>query len=485
MTRRQQGIALLSAVVTAAIVTAVAVAMASSQYYNRQRTDQLLLRDRARLAFAELASWISDDLTDYVGRLSAAGEGPGLSLTDDSDAAYSTERFGEDLPPNWVFTGEARFEDGSFASYDVESVSAFFNINNIAERLDGSGVEMLGGGPARGQTGTPPAGDAAAAASTPGATAGPSPEQLPGNRPGFADGKPLRRLTAEEASDKYAFDFQAAGQPLPFAEPDIDPDPFLPEGQQPDGGAGQGSANRPGQPGSGALKISEDVARDLAGALPGATEVGQLLAAQGGGSAVPRSLIETLRLRLLLKALDIDPGIVQALQDWLDGDAETRFPNGAEDDYYLNLPTPYRAANAPFADISELRLVRGVTPEIYDKLAPYLSVLPVAGDIDVNSAPVEVLMSLGPFLTRDIAEGIVSRREIQRFESVASFTAEPLVAERLLAGADGIAVTSRFFRVKAALELPGRRYNVIAVMAGDPGQGFRPYRIERFVSDGN
>ncbi|MBT8446669.1 MAG: hypothetical protein KJO38_05955, partial [Gammaproteobacteria bacterium] len=149
--RRQHGIALFSAVVTAAIVTAIAVAMASSQYYNRQRTDQLLVRDRARLAFAELAGWISDDLVDYVGRLSAAGEGPGLSLTDESEAAYSTERFGEDLPANWVFNGEARFDDGTFASYDVASVSAFFNINNIAERLDGSGVELVGGGPARQQ----------------------------------------------------------------------------------------------------------------------------------------------------------------------------------------------------------------------------------------------------------------------------------------------------------------------------------------------
>ncbi|NNM01526.1 MAG: type II secretion system minor pseudopilin GspK, partial [Gammaproteobacteria bacterium] len=302
---------------------------------------------------------------------------------------------------------------------------------------------------------------------------------------GFVDGKPLRRLTAAEASDKYAFDFVAAGQPLPFAEPEIDADPFLPEGQQPDTGGGQTGGNRRAQPGTSALKISEDVVRDLAGALPGATEVGQLLAAQSGGGGQPRSLIETVRFRLLLKALEIDPGIVQALQDWLDGDAQTRFPNGAEDDYYLNLPVPYRAANAPFADISELRLVRGVTPEIYAKLAPYLTVLPVMSDIDVNSAPPEVLMSLGPFLTRDIAEGIVSRREIQRFESVASFIAEPLVAERLLAGSAGIAVSSRFFRVEAALELPGRRYNVIAVMAGDPGRGFRPYRIERFVSDGN
>ncbi len=55
--------------------------------------------------------------------------------------------------------------------------------------------------------------------------------------------------------------------------------------------------------------------------------------------------------------------IVDSIQDWRDPDNFHRL-NGAEDDYYLALPTPYRAKNADFDSIDELLLVKGMTPEI-------------------------------------------------------------------------------------------------------------------------
>jgi len=39
--------------------------------------------------------------------------------------------------------------------------------------------------------------------------------------------------------------------------------------------------------------------------------------------------------------------------------------NGAESDYYLSLSQPYAAKDGPFDDLSELLLVRSVSPEIY------------------------------------------------------------------------------------------------------------------------
>ena len=55
--------------------------------------------------------------------------------------------------------------------------------------------------------------------------------------------------------------------------------------------------------------------------------------------------------------------IVDSIQDWRDPDNLHRL-NGAEDDYYLSLPTPYRAKNGYFESIDELLLVKGMTPEI-------------------------------------------------------------------------------------------------------------------------
>jgi general secretion pathway protein K len=50
--------------------------------------------------------------------------------------------------------------------------------------------------------------------------------------------------------------------------------------------------------------------------------------------------------------------------DWIDPDDLPRVA-GAESDYYQGLAVPYFAKNAPIDDLSELLLVKGVTPEMY------------------------------------------------------------------------------------------------------------------------
>jgi general secretion pathway protein K len=56
--------------------------------------------------------------------------------------------------------------------------------------------------------------------------------------------------------------------------------------------------------------------------------------------------------------------IVDSILDWRDPDNNPRL-NGAEDDYYLSLDPPYYCKNGYIDDLSELLLVRGVTPDIY------------------------------------------------------------------------------------------------------------------------
>jgi general secretion pathway protein K len=56
--------------------------------------------------------------------------------------------------------------------------------------------------------------------------------------------------------------------------------------------------------------------------------------------------------------------ILDSIEDWRDPDTSPHV-NGAESDYYLNLPQPYIARDGPFDDVSEMLLVRGVTPDIY------------------------------------------------------------------------------------------------------------------------
>jgi type II secretory pathway component PulK len=69
-----------------------------------------------------------------------------------------------------------------------------------------------------------------------------------------------------------------------------------------------------------------------------------------------------------LTLIGVDPGeatpIVNSILDWIDPDDQTHV-EGAESDYYHTCRPPYEAKNGPIDDISELLLIKGVTPEIY------------------------------------------------------------------------------------------------------------------------
>jgi len=108
--------------------------------------------------------------------------------------------------------------------------------------------------------------------------------------------------------------------------------------------------------------------------------------------------------------------IVDSILDWKDGDDLTRL-NGAESDYYMSLPNPYKARDDNFQTLEELLLVKGMTPEMLyggNKKKGIINFLTVVNSgvstINANAAPKEVLMAV-PGITAEIAEAIVSSRE--------------------------------------------------------------------------
>ncbi|MDX1498217.1 MAG: type II secretion system minor pseudopilin GspK, partial [Salinisphaeraceae bacterium] len=131
-------------------------------------------------------------------------------------------------------------------------------------------------------------------------------------------------------------------------------------------------------------------------------------------------------------------------RDWVDTDIEPRFPEGAEDDYYLGLTPAYRTANRPFTSVSELLLVRGVTREIYQKIAPFLSSLPPDTPININTAPPEVLASLSPEVSLEEVGPLVTKREKTAYEDPQDFLAEEVFAGREINGSEVSTSTSHF-----------------------------------------
>lgn len=99
--------------------------------------------------------------------------------------------------------------------------------------------------------------------------------------------------------------------------------------------------------------------------------------------------------------------IADSILDWIDPDPFHRL-NGAEDDYYQGLSPPYRAKNGPLDSIEELRLIRGITPEIYGLLAPHLTVWG-SGQVNLNTASEAVLQVMLP----QIAPTVLAQRQAQ------------------------------------------------------------------------
>ncbi len=182
-------------------------------------------------------------------------------------------------------------------------------------------------------------------------------------------------------------------------------------------------------------------------AVPGVASAGAAGASggqSGEGLQLSPQQIALARFALLLRNLDIDDAVLPAILDWLDADTDARFPNGAEDDYYSRLKPPYRTANRGFADIGELKLVRGVDDKVFEKLRPFITILPDVTPINVNTAPLEVLMSLAPAMDRATANMIIEARKLRPLRSVAEFRALPMLLGRPLVS-EGLTVGSDFF----------------------------------------
>jgi general secretion pathway protein K len=105
--------------------------------------------------------------------------------------------------------------------------------------------------------------------------------------------------------------------------------------------------------------------------------------------------------------------IVDSILDWKDVDDLHRL-HGAEDDYYMSLPNPYKARNAKFETLEELILVRGMQHDVLygnDKrkgIIHYITIFSGVTTININAAPKEVLMAI-PYMTSAIADAIFDR----------------------------------------------------------------------------
>ena len=193
--------------------------------------------------------------------------------------------------------------------------------------------------------------------------------------------------------------------------------------------------------------------------------------------------------------------IINSIKDWIDKDEEIITGlNGAESDYYEALDPPYACRNAPFDHLSEVRLVRGITPELFNGfggvsgLGTYITVygevktqnnqFTFPGPVNINTAQLPVLTVLLPSEGEDFAELLIDHREAVSgtqfthdvtsknwYKTVPGFT-------DITIDPDLFDVRSHVFRIIATAELDGSQSTATAIVSRERASNSSPWRCK-------
>ena len=113
--------------------------------------------------------------------------------------------------------------------------------------------------------------------------------------------------------------------------------------------------------------------------------------------------------------------LVDAVLDFRDPNSIRRL-NGAEDEDYRAAGLPWGAKDAPFESVAELQRVLGMTPALYRRVAPALTVHSRQSGVNPLTAP-KVVLGLIPGLSGDRARRIVELRARNRITEIAGLAA--------------------------------------------------------------
>lgn len=110
-------------------------------------------------------------------------------------------------------------------------------------------------------------------------------------------------------------------------------------------------------------------------------------------------------LKRMLQYLNINPSLAYSIADWIDKDSEPG-PGGSED----------RTKNSPLWSLDELRHIKGMDAESFNKLSPLITIY---GDglININTASLAVLTSMHEEMTETMAKNIIEYRNTAHFKN--------------------------------------------------------------------
>jgi general secretion pathway protein K len=167
--------------------------------------------------------------------------------------------------------------------------------------------------------------------------------------------------------------------------------------------------------------------------------------------------------------------LVDAIADWRDPD-DLKRPNGAEAPDYQAADLKYVPANSPFETTGEVARVLGMTPAIFARIAPFITVYSRQPGIDPATAVRSVLLAL-PNATSDAVDAfldargqaIANRLPVPAFPPAQAFASGPIPVWRIRAEVtmpDGVT----FVREAVLRPSPDARRPLIALAWLEPSR---------------
>lgn len=150
----------------------------------------------------------------------------------------------------------------------------------------------------------------------------------------------------------------------------------------------------------------------------------------GANDTFQRHETGAAQFEALLAALDYSElqarELTNSLVAWMDS-TDSRGALGRDDSPYLSQSPSYMTGREPLAEVSELRAVRGFTPEIYEALRPFVCAHPNVGPSKINlnalgedDAPILVALFEGR-ITPTTARRIIANRPAAGWSDLGQF----------------------------------------------------------------
>lgn len=191
----------------------------------------------------------------------------------------------------------------------------------------------------------------------------------------------------------------------------------------------------------------------------------------------------------LLKGLFLSVGVedqeatrlTESIQDWVDPDTLSR-PNGAEEEAYRSAGLKQKPANAPFQMLEELRLVMGMTTDLYRRIEPMITIYSRQPGVNLTIASREVLLAI-PGITPEQVDAFIAQRQaavaanqpIPPFPQAIAFAAVPNNIG-LQVRSEAVIGDTRFERVAVVKVIPDPRrpYSILSWREGRSASNMNP-----------